>query len=259
LDLSIIDEIPPGRPPVISRLVGETKRGEIFEWLRERVGTGERAFLIFPLIEESDKLELSAATEEFEVLSKGELAGISCELLHGRMNGARKAEIMERFASGETRILVATTVIEVGIDVPEATVMLIHNPERFGLSQLHQLRGRIGRGEKKSYCLLLMPDGVGEAANRRLKLFVAQRDGFRLAEEDLKERGPGDFFGVRQHGRPELRLVHPLDDAALVTLARDRARSLVEQDPELLAGDLRALRSLLSRLFVDRIFLSGVG
>jgi len=259
LDLSIIDEIPPGRPPVLSRLVAESKRGEIFEWLRGRVAEGERAFLIFPLVEESDKLELGAATEEYEALRDGALAGIASELLHGRMAGARKAEIMERFARGETSVLVATTVIEVGIDVPEATVMLIHNPERFGLSQLHQLRGRIGRGSRKSYCLLLLPESIGEGARRRLKLFAAERDGFRLAEEDLRERGPGEFFGVRQHGRPELRLVHPLEDAELVALARDRARRLVDQDPELLADDLRAIRKLLRRLFSGRIFLSRVG
>ncbi len=259
LDLSIIDEIPPGRPPVISRLVAESKRAEVFDWLRERVTEGERGFLIFPLVEESDKQELGAATEEYEALREGELAGIPCELLHGRMNGARKAEIMERFAAGETRILVATTVIEVGIDVPEATVMLIHNPERFGLSQLHQLRGRIGRGDRKSYCLLMLPEELGEGARKRLELFAAHRDGFRLAEEDLKQRGPGELFGVRQHGRPELRLVHPLEDAALVVLARDRARGLAEADPELMAADLRALRRLLRRLFMDRILLSGVG
>jgi ATP-dependent DNA helicase RecG len=259
LDLSIIDEIPPGRPPVLSRLVPEAKRGEVFNWLKERVAEDERAFLIFPLVEESDKLELGAATEEYEALRDGEFKDISCELLHGRMNGARKAEIMERFASGETRILVATTVIEVGIDVPEATVMLIHNPERFGLSQLHQLRGRIGRGSLKSYCLLILPDELGEGARTRLNLFVAHRDGFKLAEEDLKTRGPGDLFGVRQHGSPDLRLVHPLNDAALVAEARERAQQLVEADPELLAPDLRALRNLLRRLFMDRLLLSGVG
>ena len=259
LDLSIIDEIPPGRPPVLSRLVPEAKRGEVFSWLKQRVAEDERAFLIFPLVEESDKLELGAATEEFEALRDGEFKGISCELLHGRMNGARKAEIMERFASGETRILVATTVIEVGIDVPEATVMLIHNPERFGLSQLHQLRGRIGRGSLKSYCLLILPEELGDGARQRLNLFAAHRDGFKLAEEDLKTRGPGDLFGVRQHGRPDLRLVHPLEDAGVVAKARERARQLVEADPELMAPDLRALRNLLRRLFMDRLLLSGVG
>jgi len=259
LDLSLIDEIPPGRPPVLSRLVAESKRPDVYAWIRERVAEDERAMLIFPLVEESDKQELLAATEQFESLREGELAGLPCELLHGRMGGARKAEIMQRFATGDLRVLVATTVIEVGIDVPEATMMVIHNPERFGMSQLHQLRGRVGRGERKSYCLLLLPDELGEGARRRLELFVAHRDGFRLAEEDLKLRGPGDFFGIRQHGRPDLRLVSPLADAELVARARERARRLVEEDPELLAADLRPLRELLARRFLDRVLLSGVG
>jgi len=259
LDLSVIDEIPPGRPPLVTRLLDEGKRDEVYAWLRERTAAEERAMLIFPLVEESDKQELLAASEQYEALREGELAGVPCELIHGRLGGARKTEIMQRFASGETRVLVSTTVIEVGIDVPEATVMVIHNPERFGLSQLHQLRGRIGRGTRKSYCLLLLPEELGEGARRRLELFAVHRDGFRLAEEELRQRGPGDLFGVRQHGLPELRLVHPLADAALVALARDRARDLVERDPELLAADLRPLRDLLRRLFLERVLLSAVG
>jgi len=259
LDLGIIDELPPGRPPVVTRLSSESKLPRILAFLRERVEAGERAFLVFPLVEEGDKAEIKAATDAFESLRNGELAGVGCELVHGRMSPARKAEALDRFRSGESRVLVATTVIEVGIDIPEATMMVIHNPERFGLSQLHQLRGRIGRGSEKSYCVLVTPDGLPEASRERLEIFTRHRDGFRLAEEDLKLRGPGELFGLRQHGKPELSLAHPLHDARLVTLARDRARDLAERDPELVASDLQPLRELLLRVYRDRLTLATVG
>jgi ATP-dependent DNA helicase RecG len=259
LDLSIIDELPPGRPSLVSRRVGDGKTGQVYDYVKERLEKGERGFLIFPLVEESDKLELQAATERYEELSKTDFRDFHCELIHGRMNGARKAEVMERFASGETQLLIATTVIEVGIDIPEATLMVIHNPERFGLSQLHQLRGRIGRGTMKSYCILLEPGNLGEQARQRLEVFVKESDGFVLAEEDLKIRGPGDFFGVRQHGMQDLRLVHPIADAELVALARQRAQAMVSRDPQLMAADLQPLRELLDRLYRNRMPLAGVG
>ncbi len=259
LDLSIIDELPPGRPTIVTRLSDEGTLPKIYTFLRERLEAGERAFLVFPLIEESDKQELMAAKDSFEVLRETEFAGLPCDLLHGRLSPVRKADVMERFRSGETRLLMATTVIEVGIDVPEATVMVIHNPERFGLSQLHQLRGRIGRGTEKSYCILAAPGGLGDEARRRLEVFARHRDGFRLAEEDLKVRGPGEVFGLRQHGQPELRLAHPLKDARLVELARERARDLVANDPELVARDLRPLRELLLRTYSHRLDLSAIG
>ena len=259
LDLGIIDELPPGRPPVVTRLSSESKLPRILAFLRERVEAGERAFLVFPLVEEGDKAEIKAATEQYESLRAGELAGIGCELVHGRMSSARKAEALDRFRAGESRVLVATTVIEVGIDIPEATMMVIHNPERFGLSQLHQLRGRIGRGVEKSYCVLVAPDGLPEASRERLEVFARHRDGFRLAEEDLKLRGPGELFGLRQHGKPELSLAHPLHDARLVALARDLARELAERDPELVARDLGPLRKLLLRVYRDRLTLAATG
>ena len=259
LDLSVIDELPPGRPALVTRLTQERTLPQVYAFLRERLEAGERGFLVFPLVEESDKQELAAATESFTALQAGEFAGLSCGLMHGRMSAARKADVMERFRSGEVSLLMATTVIEVGIDVPEATVMVIHNPERFGLSQLHQLRGRIGRGREKSYCILAAPDGLGVDARQRLDIFVRYRDGFRLAEEDLKQRGPGEVFGLRQHGRPELRLAHPLADARLVDLARERARELVASDPELVAQDLRPLRELLLRVYRDRLQLAATG
>jgi len=175
------------------------------------------------------------------------------------LSSARKAEVLEGFRAGRSRILVATTVIEVGLDIPEATLMVIHNPERFGLSQLHQLRGRIGRGTGKSYCILVAPGGLGAVARERLAIFARLKDGFLLAEEDLKLRGPGEVFGLRQHGQPELSLAHPLHDARLLALARERAGELIARDPELVAQDLRPLRELLLRVYKDRLLLAGVG
>lgn len=259
LELSVIDSLPPGRPPLVTRLASEEQLPRIHDFLRERVQAGERAFLIFPLVEEGDQAELAAATQAYEELAAGPLAGLGCGLIHGRLSAARKAEALAAFRSGERPVLVATTVIEVGIDVPEATLMLIHNPERFGLSQLHQLRGRIGRGRQKSYCILLAPAGMSETSRQRLEIFVKHRDGFRLAEEDLRLRGPGELFGQRQHGRPELSLAHPLTDARLVALARERAAALVARDPELAAADLRPLRELLQRVYRERLLLAGVG
>ncbi len=259
LDLSVIDELPPGRPPLVTRLSSEAKLPRIMTFLRERLEAGERAFLIYPLVEEGDRAEIKAATEQFESLSHDELAGIPCSLVHGRMSSARKVEALDAFRSGESRVLMATTVVEVGIDIPEATLMLIHNPERFGLSQLHQLRGRIGRGKGKSYCILVAPDSLAATSRERLEIFARHRDGFKLAEEDLKLRGPGELFGLRQHGQAELSLAHPLNDANLVTLARDRARDLADRDPELVAGDLAPLRELLFRVYRERLNLAGVG
>ena len=259
LELSTIDALPPDRPPVVTRLAGEEQLPRILAFLRERVSAGERAFLIYPLVEEGDQAELAAATEAYAALVAGPLAGIGCGLIHGRLSAQRKEEALAAFRSGEKPVLVATTVVEVGIDVAEATLMLIHNPERFGLSQLHQLRGRIGRGRRKSYCILVAPAGLGGASRARLEIFVRHRDGFRLAEEDLRLRGPGELFGQRQHGRPELSLAHPLADARLVALARERAAQLAERDPELAAADLRPLRELLRRVYKERLVLAGVG
>jgi ATP-dependent DNA helicase RecG len=259
LDLAVIDQLPPGRPPVVSRLTDERHLPKVYEFLAGKLREGERAFLIFPLVEEGDKLELKAVTEEFEILKEGEFKEFSCDMVHGRMSAARKAEALEGFRDGSTSLLMATTVIEVGIDIPEATVMVIHNPERFGLSQLHQLRGRIGRGTIKSYCILVAPGGMGDSTSQRLDIFVRNRDGFKLAEEDLLQRGPGEMFGLRQHGSPELTLAHPLHDADLVTLARGRAESLIAGDPELMASDVQPLRELLSRSYGEKITISGVG
>ena len=259
LDLTIIDELPPGRPPVVTRLSSVTKEPQVHAFLRERLTGGERAFVIFPLIDPSDRQELKAATDEFAALQSGEFADFPCALVHGRMKSSEKAEALAGFRSGETQLLAATTVIEVGVDIPEATLMLIHNPERFGLSQLHQLRGRIGRGSRKSYCILLAPEGIGQAAQRRLETFARLRDGFLLAEEDLKLRGPGEIFGLRQHGRAELARAQPPPAGRLVAGAGWGGGYLLPRHPELVAQDLRPLRELLLRVYQDRLVLAGIG
>ena len=241
LDLSIIDELPAGRPPIETELVPEAELPERLERIRAELRAGRRAYVICPVIEETEGQDLKAAESEFETLRDGPFAEHRCGLLHGRLKPAEKRRVMDAFADGEIDLLVATTVVEVGLDVPEATVMLIHHPERFGLAQLHQLRGRIGRGRDAAWCALVLERWLPPETFERLRIFSAQRDGFKLAEEDLRRRGPGDILGVRQHGAPVFLLANPLRDAAVVeACARDVAR-LLEEDPDLRAPAHAAL------------------
>jgi ATP-dependent DNA helicase RecG len=233
LDLSIIDEIPPGRQPVRTDVVPIDRIAGTWPEVVERAGRGEQSFLVYPLVEESEALDLESAEDAYARLGKGPLAGIRLGLLHGRMKAAEKEEVAARFGRGEIDALVATTVIEVGIDIPDASLMVIHHAERFGLGQLHQLRGRVGRGAVSSRCVLAPSEGVSPPALRRLRDLAATTDGFRVAELDLRERGMGDLHGVRQHGELPFRLLNPLEDALLVEQARDLARDLLEADPGL--------------------------
>lgn len=197
--ISVIDELPPGRQQVQTLYVGEDKMDRIYQFLRERIAEGQRAYLVCPLIEdEEDQSELQSAKEEFDAIRKA-LPEIPVSLLHGKMKNEEKVAVMASFQSGESKILVSTTVIEVGVDVPEATVMVIRNAERFGLSQLHQLRGRVGRGSEKSWCILISSHSQ-KSARERLKKLCDCHDGFELAKYDLETRGPGEFFGTRQSG-----------------------------------------------------------
>ena len=197
--ISIIDQLPPGRQVIDTLYVGEDKLPRVYGFLRERIGLGQQAYVVCPLIEdEEEKSPLQSATEEYEAIRKA-VPGIPCALLHGKMKPKEKNEVMAAFQAGETKILVSTTVIEVGVDVPRATVMVIRSAERFGLSQLHQLRGRVGRGTEKSYCVLISSHS-GKSARERLKKLCDCHDGFELAKYDLKTRGPGEFFGTRQSG-----------------------------------------------------------
>ena len=228
LDLSIIDEIPPGRKPVRTDVIPVDRVEGVWPEVVERASRGEQSFLVYPLVEESEALELESAEDAFERLGKGPLSGIRLGLLHGRMKADEKEDVATRFGRGEIDALVATTVIEVGIDIPDASLMVIHHAERFGLGQLHQLRGRVGRGAASSRCVLAPSEGVSPPALRRLRDLAATTDGFRVAELDLRERGMGDLHGIRQHGELPFRLLNPLEDALLVEQAREYAGELLE-------------------------------
>jgi ATP-dependent DNA helicase RecG len=243
LDLSAIDEMPPGRKFPKTLLLGADERDHAYERVRRAAGNGEQTFIICPLIEESEALEAKSATEEYERLRHGELASLKLALLHGRMRPAEKDAVMRAFRDREFDVLVSTAVVEVGVDVPNASVMLIEGAERFGLAQLHQFRGRVGRGGQPSVCVLLS-DLPEPEANERLRAVVETNNGLALAEQDLKLRGPGDYFGVRQSGLPELKVAR-LDDAPLVEAARASATAILGRDPELVEPEHAALRDHL--------------
>jgi ATP-dependent DNA helicase RecG len=258
LEVSVIDQLPPGRKPVITRARPGSARGKIYRFLREQVAAGRQVYVVCPLVEESEALDLQAATEMAERLQRQVFPDLSIGLLHGRMPFAEKDRVMRDFKAGAIHVLVSTTVIEVGIDVPNASVMLVEHAERFGLSQLHQLRGRVGRGPWKSYCILLS-GASSEEAKRRLQAMTATNDGFKIAEADLALRGPGDFFGTRQSGLPEFRVADLLRDAAALEAARRDAVALIREDPNLLAPPHRALRTALLQRWRGKLDLAGVG
>ena len=250
LDISTIDELPPGRQKVVTRWVPPDKRNEAYQFLRKQINNGRQAFVICPLIEESEVLQVKAATEEYERLSQHEFPDLRLGLLHGRMPARDKDQAMEQFLSRQVDILVSTPVVEVGIDVPNATVMLVEGADRFGLSQLHQFRGRVGRGEHKSYCLVLA-ENPSEVARERLLALERIHDGFELAEVDLSLRGPGEYFGTRQSGFPNLKMAR-LSDRDLLTLARQQASALLEEDSQLTRPEHVALAPEVAR-FVDKV------
>ncbi len=235
LDVSVLDELPPGRTPIQTRLTSEPHLPGVWEFLRKEVAAGHQAYIVYPVIEES-KLELKAAMEEYKRLSKEVFPKLKLGLLHGRLSSEEKDAVMESFRKNETQILVATTVIEVGVDVPNATAMVIEHAERFGLAQLHQLRGRIGRGAAKSHCILVGPGHMTEEARARLDAMVATTDGFKIAETDLQLRGPGEFFGTRQSGDLGFHIANPLRDKDLLEVARREAFAIADdaqQSPSL--------------------------
>ena len=242
LDVSVLDELPPGRTPIETRMTTEPHLPGVWESLRREVAAGHQGYVVYPVIEES-KLELKAAMDEYQRLSKDVFPKIKVGLLHGRLSSEEKEDVMQRFRGNEIQILVATTVIEVGVDVPNATVMVIEHAERFGLSQLHQLRGRIGRGAEKSHCILVAPVRKTEEALARLETMVRTSNGFEIAETDLLIRGPGEFFGTRQSGDLGFHIANPLRDKELLELARREAFGLVDDDGQL-AGLQRTLRAL---------------
>jgi ATP-dependent DNA helicase RecG len=231
LDVSVLDELPPGRTPVATRLVSQKRRREIVAWVGKACAEGRQAYWVCPLIEESEKLELQTAVALHEELTEALPAPIKVGLLHGRMKPKDKAATMDAFVKGDIDVLVATTVIEVGVDVPNASIMVIEHAERFGLSQLHQLRGRVGRGAAESTCVLLFEEPVGDIAKMRLKVIFENTDGFEIARQDLLIRGPGEFLGARQSGVPLLRFADLENDVALIEQAREAATELMEKEP----------------------------
>ncbi len=229
LDLSIIDELPPGRSPVITIWKNEEARMEIYRFTREQIAEGRQAYIVAPLIEPSEGVRAISALEIFEELTENIFQDLKIGLLHGRVSAEEKNQIMEEFRAGEIDILVSTTVIEVGIDVPNASIMIIENAERFGLAQLHQLRGRVGRGSYQSYCFLI-GNPTTEEGRKRLAVMTETSDGFRIAEEDLKIRGPGEFFGTKQSGMPDLKVANILKDHKLIRIARQEAENIINID-----------------------------
>jgi ATP-dependent DNA helicase RecG len=246
LEASQLDEMPPGRAPIATRVVGEKKRDGMYGFLRERMAAGEQGYVVYPLVEESEALDLKDATTGYEAL-KAALPGARVALVHGRMAGAEKERVMRAFAAGELDLLVATTVIEVGVDVANATFMVVEHAERFGLAQLHQLRGRVGRGERPAWCFLMVSPDAGAQARERVGVIARTHDGFAIAEEDLRLRGQGDVFGTRQHGVPDFRIADVERDVELLAAARSAAFAVADLDPDLARPEHRGLRAAAER------------
>ena len=257
LSLSVIDELPPGRTPIETTVRSDSHREQVYRLVRDEIAAGRQAYVVYPLVEESEKSDLKAATQMEEQLRQEVFPEFRIGLLHGRLKPEEKEGVMRSFKERELDILVATTVIEVGIDVPNATVMVVEHAERFGLSQLHQLRGRVGRGSNKSRCILLAGPKRSEEARRRLQVMTETNDGFRIAEADLQIRGPGDFLGVRQAGLPDFRVGNILRDGRVLEEARKEAFALVEAHPDLARANPRLVAEL-GRRWGGRLELAGI-
>lgn len=259
LAVSVIDELPPGRSPIKTKVVSERQRSRAYQTISQHLAQGQQAYIVYPLVEESEKSDLRAATEGLELLRTTVFPDATMGIVHGRMKSSEKEFVMAAFKAGDIQILVATTVIEVGIDVPNATVMLVEHAERFGLAQLHQLRGRVGRGLRQSLCLLLRSDRCGEDAHRRLQVMEETTDGFRIAEADLEIRGPGEFLGTRQAGLADFRIANLLRDGRVLEEARNDAFELALR-PEFLTSESYAdLRQALLDRWGSRLELAAIG
>lgn len=250
LDLSVIDELPPGRQAVETYIIGEDKRTRLNGFIRKQIQEGRQVYLVCPMVEEGGNMDLKAAEQYGTYLQNEIFPDLNLAVIHGKMKAKEKERLMEAFVQGKVQVLVSTTVIEVGVDVPNASLMIVENAERFGLSQLHQLRGRVGRGEHASYCVLISETKSAHTMER-LKALVSTTDGFRIAEEDLKLRGPGDFFGSRQHGLPQMKIADLAGDIRILKEAQEGARMLLDQDPKLERAEHKMLREKVMRLFEE--------
>lgn len=259
LDVSVLDQLPPGRLPVRTRWLDDRKREDVYRFLDQQMRQGRQVYVVCPLVEQSEKLDLKAAKEMAERLAKDVFPQWRVALIHGRMPSAEKERVMQGFCDHHIDLLVSTTVVEVGVDVPNASVMLIEHAERYGLSQLHQLRGRVGRGKHQAYCTLLANYPLSEDAKLRLRSLCETNDGFRIAEADLRLRGPGEIFGTRQHGLPELKVADLIEDVSLLRVARQDAFAMVEKDPELSGPEHGSLRSTLQMRYWRKMELADVG
>ena len=259
LQVSVIEELPPGRIPIKTAILREKEREKAYRMIRDELGKGHQAYIVYPLIEESEELDLKDATKMHEHLDKDIFPDHRVTLLHGRMKGTEKEEIMRDFKDGGSDVLVSTTVIEVGVDVPNATLMMIEHAERFGLAQLHQLRGRVGRGGGQSTCILLAQWTNSDDTLKRLRIMEATEDGFRIAEEDFKIRGPGDFLGARQSGFPDFRTKEALTDLNLLKRVRGLAARYLEEDPDLTGPWGETIREVLKKRWAGRLELAKIG
>lgn len=259
LSVSVIDELPPGRKPITTKLYKAKQRERAYQLIREQLNLGRQVYIVYPLVEESEKSDLQAATVAADMLQDDIFPDVSVGLLHGQMKSAQKDAVMEAFRDGDLQILVSTTVIEVGVDVPNASVMVIEHADRFGLSQLHQLRGRVGRGAEQSYCVLIPSENYSHDADRRLQVMVQTNDGFAIAEADLEIRGPGDFLGTRQAGLPEFRVANLVKDLNILDVARQEAFAYVEKTKNLTTPEAKVVRDELIRRWGGRLELAAVG
>ena len=258
LDLSVIDELPPGRIPCITKAYRASQINKAFDFVEEILNDKKKAYFIYALIDESDKLELKAATKSYEEVKKY-FSGKKVGLLHGKMKPDEKRQLLHDFKYSDIDILVSTTVVEVGVDVPEATVILIENAERFGLSQLHQLRGRVGRNDMQSYCLLIASDKISEYGEKRIKAMLEYKDGFKLAEADLELRGQGDFFGTKQSGMPDLQFADIIKDIHLIQQVKTDVADILDEDTDLSMKKNNILYNRLKEMYKDSTSYFGIG
>ena len=259
LNVSVLDEMPPGRQPVRTLLRHEGERAEVYDLVKRELDNGRQGYVVYPLVDSSDAVELRDATTMARELARAVFYGYRVGLVHGKMKAAEKDAVMRRFKAGDLQLLVSTTVIEVGIDVPTATIMVIENAERFGLAQLHQLRGRVGRGVDHATCVLLTPFHRGDAALQRLQALARSHDGFKIAEADLELRGPGELLGTRQSGLPDFRVANLIRDRSILEETRRAAEAWLRSDPRLERPESRPLRAVLAHRWAGRLELAEIG
>lgn len=255
LDLSVLDELPPGRQKIATYVVDTSYHERVYNFIKKHLDRGLQAYIVCPLVEESEAIDLTSAVEYAEKLKTTAFKDYNTALLHGKMKQKEKDAVMADFVSGNTQLLISTVVIEVGVDVPNAVVMVIEDADRFGLSQLHQLRGRVGRGQEKSSCILIS-DAKGDVAKKRLDIMRKSSDGFKIADEDLKLRGPGDFFGEKQHGLPVLKIADLLEDMVLCSQSRDAAQEIIRRDPQLKDEENIPLGKEIENLFKEKYIMN---